>query len=178
MAHCGAHASRALGAQRGQAGLGRGVPALGETLDVPVAHHVPGVGVKAGQGERIAQPVDRPAQQGHGLLAQLQPGLAGSRHRVAQRLRKVEQYQHRDAAPVRTVAHQDARVGLRAGAPVDQGPDRHVQIEFAALVLVADADPVLGLQQVEQLLQLARQCVVALQHGIDQAGIAAGCRAS
>ncbi|MCY1366838.1 hypothetical protein D9M69_537450 [compost metagenome] len=46
-----------------------------KTLDVLVAHVVPGVGMKARDGEGIAQLLDRPGQQGDGFAAQVEHGL-------------------------------------------------------------------------------------------------------
>jgi hypothetical protein len=55
------------------------------------------------------------------------------------------------------VAHVDPRVGSGAALEVDQRADGDVQVQFAAIFLVADAYPVLRAQQIEQALQTPRQ---------------------
>ena len=72
------------------------------------------------------------------------------------------------------MAHQDARVGLGASAPVDHRAQRHVQVQFTAFFLVAQAHTVLGLEHIEQALQLSGQYGVFGKQAVDQAGIAAG----
>jgi hypothetical protein len=61
---------------------------------------------------------------------------------------------------------------------VDQRAHGDVEVEFAALFLVADTHLVLRLEQVEQALQVFGQCGVLLQQPVDVGGVAAGMQAS
>ena len=137
-----------------------------------VAHLVTGVGGKAGNRKAVAELVDGPGQQRHRFLGQLQQRLVAAGHGLVQRFGKVQQQQYRDAAPVGAVAHVDAGIRRVAGAPVHHGAQRHIQVQFAALFLIADAHPLLWLEQVQQPLELPRQAGVPGQQPVDGDGIA------
>jgi hypothetical protein len=141
-------------------------------LDVQVAHVVAGVGVEAGDGEGVAQLFHRPGQQGDGFLAEFEDGLLGTAGLFVERFRQVEQQHDGDVAAVGAVAHVDARVRVGAALEVDEGADGHVEVEFAAFFLVADADLVLGFEQVEDALEALGQGAVLFQQPVDVGGVA------
>jgi hypothetical protein len=143
-------------------------------LDVQVAHVVAGVGVEAGDGEGVAQLFDGPGQQGDGFLAEFQDGLLGAGSFFVEGFGQVQQQHDGDVAAVGAVAHVDARVRVGAALEVDEGADGHVQVQFAAFFLVADADLVLGLEQVEDALQALGQGGVLLQQLVDVGAVALG----
>ena len=75
------------------------------------------------------------------------------------------------------MAHVDARVRGGAALEVDQGADGHVQVQVGAVLLVADAHELLGLEQIQHLFQPLGQGAVLLQHGVDLGGVAGGVQA-
>ena len=79
-----------------------------------------GVGVKAGNGQRVTELLHRPGQQRDRLLAQLQDGLRGARHGVIERVGEVQKHQYGNVAPVGAVAQVDAGVGLATAFQVNQ----------------------------------------------------------
>ncbi len=123
--------------------------------------------MEAGDGERVAQFLHRPAQQRHRFLAQFEDGLAAAFDLLVERLGQIEQQHHRDVAAVGAVAHVDARIGLAAGLVVDERADGDIEVELAAFFLVADAHLVLRLQQVEHLLQALGQSGMFFQQLVD-----------
>ena len=85
-----------------------------------VADLVAGVGGEAGDGEFVPQVVDGPAEQGDGLLAEFQDGLAAAGGGLVEGFREVEQEHDGDVAPIMAVAHVDARVRGGAAPEVDE----------------------------------------------------------
>ena len=74
------------------------IPGLGKTLDVVIAHLVPGVGMKAGNGAGVAQLVYGPGEQGDGLAGRVENALIAAGQRGVERLRQVDQQQNADVA--------------------------------------------------------------------------------
>src|SRR3990167_9016262 len=79
-----AHARGVTRLDARQAALHLVVKTFVKTLDVLVAHIVPGVGVKARDGEGIAQLLNRPGQQGDGFAAEVEHGLLTPRRGFVQ----------------------------------------------------------------------------------------------
>jgi hypothetical protein len=65
------------------------------------------------------------------------------------------------------VAHVDTRVGAGAALEVDQRAQGDIEVEFAALFLVANADLVLRLEDVQQTLQTPGQGGVLFEQAVD-----------
>ena len=121
VAQGGAQAGGPAGLQGGDPRLDVVVPVFGKTLDVQVTHIMAGIGVKSADGEGVAQLLDAPGEQRHGLPGQFQDGRIRTDGLLVERLGQVEQQQHGDIAAVGTVAHVDARVGVVGGGHLDVG---------------------------------------------------------
>jgi hypothetical protein len=136
---------------------------------VQVADVVAAVGVETGDGEGVAELLDRPGEQRHRFLTQFENALLAAAGAdldlVGQRLREVEQDQYRQVAAVAAVAHVDARIGAGAALEVDQRTQGDIEIEFAAVFLVANADLVLRFEEVQQTLQTPGQRGVFFRAG-------------
>ena len=137
-----------------------------------VTHLVPGVGVKAGNGAGVAELADGPAEQGDCFAGGVENALLAAGEGGVERLGQVDEQQHADVAAVRAVADIDARLGKPAALPVGPGTQRDVEVEFAALFLVAQANPFLRLEQVEQALEAAGE------HGMTREQVVDVCRVS
>lgn len=76
-----------------------------------------------------------------------------------------------DLTPVVLVAHIDTRIRVCPALEINQGADRHIQIQLAALFLIAYPRVILRLQQIHNLLQTLCQCCVFLQQRINHCRI-------
>jgi hypothetical protein len=122
---------------------------------------------KAGDGELVPQAVNGPAEQGDGLLAEFEDGLARAGGGLVEGFRQVEQQHDGDIAVIMAVAHVDARVRGEAAPEVDEGADGDVQVQLAALFLVAHPHLMLGLEEIEDLLQALGQGGVLGEQPVD-----------
>ncbi|TLD44949.1 MAG: hypothetical protein FAZ92_02788 [Accumulibacter sp.] len=166
----GTDARRIASLHRRQAALDGVAPGLAAALEMQVADVVPGIRMEAGDGEGVAELIDRPGEQRHGLLTQFEHRLLAiaAADLVGQRLGEVEEQQDGEVAAVAAVAHVDPRIGRDAAAAVDQRTDGDVDVEFAAILLKAQANPFLRLEDFEQALEPSGEGGVPVEQPVDQ----------